>query len=416
MRINRFRRKIDCVRQHLSTTISICARRKRNRENARMLSVLSFLRRLFSLLVRMSWCFRIDLQGIDAFVSLSCHSCFENPWCTTSTNPPRTKVLSSPDGDDDASTMYYSPNKPLDGERFVFSSTVECDASLLDDPLIDGDSAGTRVAGVTATTNEYSFFDEAVVTVRAGSGGQGSSTYKKGTGGQDGIADGGNGGRGGNVIFVTDPSLNTLAGLSNSWRPNSFGGSGAAAVTSATNLLSSTKSIASTTNYPTKHFRAENGGNGERMYNNGRFGIDVVVRLPPGTVVQELIIDHETGEVIEVIDVGSLGTADNDAIDDEEENGKDKVKIRQTKAMTTLLVARGGEGGEGSAAAGKRRGVKRSRLPPRSGERKTLKLTLKIVADVALVGVPNAGKSTFLAAVTRYVRTSTIFFERHHLN
>ena len=71
--------------------------------------------------------------------------------------------------------------------------------------------------------------------------------------------------------------------------------------------------------------------------------------------------------------------------------------------VNKLLVAKGGEGGEGSGLQGykKGRGVRRTRAPPVGGERKRIKLTLKIVADVALVGVPNAGKSTFLAAVTR---------------
>ena len=67
-----------------------------------------------------------------------------------------------------------------------------------------------------------------------------------------------------------------------------------------------------------------------------------------------------------------------------------------------LVVAVGGEGGEGSGAVGnKGRGVKRARTGPVGGERKRLKLTLKVVADVALVAVPNAGKSTTLASVTR---------------
>lgn len=71
--------------------------------------------------------------------------------------------------------------------------------------------------------------------------------------------------------------------------------------------------------------------------------------------------------------------------------------------VDTLVVGKGGEGGEGSEVTGfkKGRGVNRPRVPPVGGERRRLKLTLKIVADVALVGVPNSGKSTFLAAVTR---------------
>ena len=121
-----------------------------------------------------------------------------------------------------------------------------------------------------------------------------------------------------------------------------------------------------------------------------KFGKEVVITVPPGTQVQEEVdefeIDEETGEKTlvrtELVDIGILSADDGEK---------------------TLTVAIGGEGGEGSGNQGykKGRGVRRTRAPPVGGERKRLKLTLKIVADVALVGVPNAGKSTFLAAVTR---------------
>ena len=220
--------------------------------------------------------------------------------------------------------------------------------------------------------NEYSFFDEALIYVRAGSGGQGEGSYKKGNKGQNTIPDGGSGGRGGDVIVVSDSSLNTLAGLTNAWRPNSFGGGGAARQNA---------------NYRIQSFIAENGGDGGRGYSNGRYGKDVVIRVPPSTIVQEEYyvkdLDEDTGKmkVVKTIlrDIGSV----------------DSEKSIQ------LVVANGGEGGEGTAAAGRERGVKRPRTGPVGGERKRLKLTLKVVADVALVAVPNAGKSTTLASVTR---------------
>ena len=85
------------------------------------------------------------------------------------------------------------------------------------------------------------------------------------------------------------------------------------------------------------------------MYNNGRFGNDVIIRVPPGTVVQEQIMDDETGEVIGLIDLGIMGLAPKSAEEDENDGGK----IVNKKSISTLIVARGGEGGEGSAAAGK---------------------------------------------------------------
>jgi GTP-binding protein len=246
--------------------------------------------------------------------------------------------------EEDSSATYFSPNRPLDRERF--------------DEITD--DVDQEAASIDSGANEYSFFDEATIYVRAGSGGQGSSTYKKGTGGQDGPPDGGSGGKGGDVIMIVDDSLNTLAGLTNAWRPNSFGGSGAA----------------SQNRDQRKSFRAENGSDGGRQIKNGKYGNQFTIRVPPGTVVQEVVERDDGNE--ELFDMGSL------VLDE-----------------PSLIVALGGEGGEGSGINAKGRGVKRPRLPPEGGERRMLRLTLKIVADVALVGVPNAGKSTFLASVTR---------------
>jgi len=270
-----------------------------------------------------------------------------------------TLLYSSPSDQQDSQEdeTFYSPNVPLDTSEYRYD-------------LESGDDDVDENENESMSTNEYSFFDEAIIFVRAGSGGQGASTYKKGVGGQDGPADGGNGGRGGDVIILVDESLNTLAGLTQAWRPNSFGGSGAS--------YKSRDSIVRP-----KSFRAENGCDGARTFKSGRYGKEVTIRVPPGTVAQEVIeTENEDGKVVSVthFDLGTI-----------------------TLDTPNLIVGIGGEGGEGSSVTGKAggRGVRRPRIPPVGGERKKLKLTLKIVADVALVGVPNAGKSTFLAAVTR---------------
>lgn len=257
----------------------------------------------------------------------------------------------------------YYPQLPINDGMSLFLSSPDND--IHQEITSDQGSIATAETSTSNTNPEYSFFDEAIIYVRAGSGGQGSSTFKKGTGGQDGPPDGGSGGRGGNVIFEVDPSLNTLAGLNTqAYRPNAFGGSGAAVH----------KHDYSSTSY--KSFRAEHGADGERQFKNGRYGQHVTIRLPPGTVVQEEITKKDGA--IFYKDMGSL-----------------------TVDEPTMVVAQGGEGGEGSGVASKSRGVRRKRIAPQGGEKKTIKLTLKIVADVALVGTPNAGKSTFLAAVTR---------------
>lgn len=239
-------------------------------------------------------------------------------------------------------STYFSPNVPLK------------DLSEADDSLTE-----------SSEVEEYSFFDEATIFVRAGSGGQGASTYQRVTGvgvgsKQQGRPDGGNGGRGGHVWLKVDASLNTLAGLT-SVRVNAYGGSGAAVTTMAR----------------PKSFRAENGMDGARNGKSGRYGKDSIIRVPPGTLVEEEI-EGKDG-CINFVTLGSLA-------DDESE----------------LMVAEGGQGGEGTGVQGHlSRGVRRPRQSAMGGERRKLKLTLKIVADVALVGVPNAGKSTFLASVTR---------------
>jgi hypothetical protein len=264
-------------------------------------------------------------------------------------------VLSSTENDDvDVSPTYYSPNVPL------ADSTDDDD----DQYFLSSVSPSPDVTTAAGSTNEYSFFDEAIIRVRGGSGGQGSSTFKLMPGGQDGPPDGGNGGGGGNVVLEMDPTLNSLAGLTQAWRPNAFGGSGAASQTQ----LPSPKS-----------FRAENGGDGDRQFKNGRFGKYVSIRVPPGTVVQhQWTVTEGDNVTVHLVDLGSLTLEEN-----------------------SLIVAMGGDGGEGSCVTGKKGGSRRARCPPTGGERKTLKLTLKMVADVALVGVPNTGKSTFLASVTR---------------
>ena len=260
---------------------------------------------------------------------------------------------------------------------------------------------------------EYSFYDEVTILVKAGSGGQGASTYKKGVGGQNGRADGGNGGNGGNVILVVDDSLNTLAGLSPSaYKVNSFGGSGAA--------------VSATNNNRPKSFRAEIGCDGGRQLKSGRYGKDVVIRVPPGTVVHE-VIENEYGDDDEydedddendneyekeesLVELGTLLLPEQGGVTNTINDGEDDVvQTRRMRskmssyipATTTLVVATGGDGGEGSGINHKGRGLQRPRLSPKGGEKLKLRLTLKLVADVALVGVPNAGKSTFLSKVTR---------------
>ncbi len=216
------------------------------------------------------------------------------------------------------------------------------------------------------------FYDEAIIYVRAGSGGQGASTYARissnGSGKTLGKPNGGQGGNGGSVLLQVDSSLNTLAHLNYaSYRPNSYGG---AAMSERKHSNSNNRWIRS--------FRAENGADGKSGFKNGRWADDTIIHVPSGTIVQEIIMEDGQGSKEEIL--GEVG---------------ETVELSVANNLTSVVLAQGGAGGDGSAVAGKRRSS------PQGGERKHFKLTLKIVGDVAIVGLPNAGKSTLLAAVTR---------------
>lgn len=178
------------------------------------------------------------------------------------------------------------------------------------------------------------FIDEAVITVQSGKGGDGIVHFRREKFVPFGGPDGGDGGKGGDIVLEVNPNLNTLYAFRRQ-----------------------------------KHFRAEEGGRGGKQNMTGRSGQDLVIHVPPGT----LVYDEKTKEI--------LG---------------DLVEARQRQ-----VVAKGGRGGRGNA-----RFSTAKNQAPRIAEKGEpaqeidLRLELKLIADVGIVGVPNAGKSTFLAAVT----------------
>ncbi|HZD06576.1 MAG TPA: GTPase ObgE, partial [Longimicrobiales bacterium] len=118
-----------------------------------------------------------------------------------------------------------------------------------------------------------------------------------------------------------------------------------------------------------RHYRAERGQHGEGSNRTGRAGEDRVLKVPPGTVVRSL----DTGELLgELLESGE-----------------------------TMVVARGGRGGRGNASfASPTHQAPRRWEPGEEGESRMLELELKLIADVGLIGEPNAGKSTLLAAIS----------------
>ncbi|MCB1909452.1 MAG: GTPase ObgE [Rhodocyclaceae bacterium] len=178
------------------------------------------------------------------------------------------------------------------------------------------------------------FFDEARIEVAAGDGGNGMASFRREKFIPKGGPDGGDGGRGGDVIALADRNLNTLIDFRYKRR-----------------------------------FRAERGENGASKDCYGRGGDDVVLRMPVGTVIR----DQDSGELVADLD----------------EDGK------------RVLVARGGRGGLGNIHfKSSVNRAPRQRTLGEEGQRRNLHLELKILADVGLLGMPNAGKSTLIRTVS----------------
>lgn len=178
------------------------------------------------------------------------------------------------------------------------------------------------------------FIDEAIITVRSGDGGNGCLSFRREKYVPLGGPDGGDGGKGGDVTLVSSQDRRTLY-------PFRF-----------------------------KHeFTAQRGGGGEGRQRTGKNGSDIVIEVPPGTIVRDAV----TGDII-----------------------KDFCLPGES-----FIIARGGRGGKGNTHfKSSTHRTPRFAQPGEAGEVKQLKLELKLLADVGIIGLPNAGKSTLISVIS----------------
>jgi GTP-binding protein len=211
--------------------------------------------------------------------------------------------------------------------------------------------------------------DRARIHVQAGAGGEGCSSFRREAHVPRGGPDGGDGGRGGDVVLECDDSLRDLQWFTRK-----------------------------------AHHRAARGGRGEGSLRHGADGEELVLRVPPGTQVEAAAAGggDRTGPDGVGRDGGAHG---NEMGDGAMGDGADDMVGRRWELLEhgqRAFVARGGAGGRGN-----KRFTTPTRQAPRfaerglPGEEGWLELRLKLLADVGLVGLPNAGKSSLLARLTR---------------
>jgi GTP-binding protein len=178
------------------------------------------------------------------------------------------------------------------------------------------------------------FVDQAVIKVVSGKGGNGCVSFRREAFVPKGGPDGGDGGKGADVIILADESLNTLLDCQYQ-----------------------------------QLYRGSKGSDGKGKNQTGRSAEDLVIRVPPGTQ----IFDAETDELLS--DLNEPGSS--------------------------TIAAKGGRGGQGNARfATSRNQAPRRAQPGGPAEEKELRLELKLIADVGLVGLPNSGKSTLISRVS----------------
>jgi GTPase len=236
-----------------------------------------------------------------------------------------------------------------------------------------------RGAVVKYASQAMKFIDEAVIHVKAGDGGNGSAAFRREDGVPRGGPSGGDGGDGGSILVVADPRLSSL--LDYKYR---------------------------------RHYTADRGEDGRNKDQYGARGEDLVLRVPVGTVVYVEGIEGSHGMRVESADeaedLEDAGDAENAG---DAEDAEDAERVRGSARSAAPLVdlaepgskfvlARGGKGGRGNIHFKTPwNQAPRTAEPGTAGEQWTVRLELKLLADVGLLGYPNVGKSTFIRRVSR---------------
>ncbi len=178
------------------------------------------------------------------------------------------------------------------------------------------------------------FIDEALITVQSGDGGRGCVSFRREKHVPRGGPDGGDGGKGGDVILKSTARRRTLY-------PFQF----------------------------KRQFKAKNGAHGQGKQKTGRNAPDLIIEIPPGTLVKDAV----SGDVLKDF----------------------------TVAGQCYTVAQGGRGGQGNARfKTSTNRTPRYAQPGEAGQSRQLKLVLKLLADVGIIGLPNAGKSTLISVIS----------------
>ena len=178
------------------------------------------------------------------------------------------------------------------------------------------------------------FIDEAIIAVQSGDGGSGCVSFRREKFIPRGGPDGGDGGKGGDIVFKTTTRRRTLYQFQFRQR-----------------------------------FKAKNGAPGQSKQRTGKNGQDIVIEIPPGTLVR----NADTDEILKDF----------------------------TRTGETFILARGGRGGQGNSRfKTSTHRAPRFAQPGEAGQALNLKLELKLLADAGIIGLPNAGKSTLISVLS----------------